>query len=708
MNKHNNKYYFAVIILMSLFIVITSEWIHRGSFHPVYDWIFKNSSGFFLSYLLVFCLMTLLSVIFLRMRVVSFLSLTLGFFISLVSSIKTDLRGEPLLPWDILLMSESLDIIYSFPGVMNLSTVVFVLSCLLLIFFITACISKHAYQLKSGCFTRGIIALCCFLLVFAVSSNKWPHVRNALGIEIISWDQKENYSTNGLLLSFFMNFQWIFIEQPSEYNKDKIEAVLKNIERKSACEDAINPNIIMVMSEAFWDPCVMDNISFSEDPIPFFRSLQKTHTSGWLQVPVFGGATVNTEFEVLTANSMHFLPKGSISYAQYVRGPMDSLASILARQGYRSTAIHSYHNWFYGRNEVYKNLGFNRFISGEFFGDAEYKGDYIADTEISRMIIEETQKSEEPDFIFAVTMQNHGPYFVNDNNITVDGTLSEEGKHMLESYATGLTGADNSLRMLVDYFKKSDEPAIIVFWGDHLPLLGENYQVYKEAGFINNLNTAREYKMMYSVPVLIWSNYLPKRDTIDFSSSYLGPYLLSITGKCDSEYMKYLYPLSESMPFIFEYETVWGENEYNKNEMLEAYRSLQYDIIFGKKYLYCGNEPQVTDPEYFIGREQMNIDKIICSQEQEQELYLELLGSSLVPGSRIYINGELQPSEYIAENWLRVFLAEKNYDELDKLDIKISLLDSRNNVIAEAMTQHLLEYSNTSLGISQQHSSSKF
>ncbi|UTW70859.1 sulfatase-like hydrolase/transferase [Anaerobacillus sp. HL2] len=58
---------------------------------------------------------------------------------------------------------------------------------------------------------------------------------------------------------------------------------------------------------------------------------------------------------------MYFLPQGSIPYSQYIHQPIPTLASILRAQGYESVALHNYHNWFYRRDQVYENFGFDRF-----------------------------------------------------------------------------------------------------------------------------------------------------------------------------------------------------------------------------------------------------------------------------------------------------------------------------------------------------------
>ena len=98
------------------------------------------------------------------------------------------------------------------------------------------------------------------------------------------------------------------------------------------------PDIIIVMSESFWDPTRLPGVKITPDPIANVRKLR----SGSMFSPEFGGMTANVEFEALTGFSNAFLPYGSIPYQQYVRGTMPSLATFLKSEGYRTRAIHPF------------------------------------------------------------------------------------------------------------------------------------------------------------------------------------------------------------------------------------------------------------------------------------------------------------------------------------------------------------------------------
>ena len=74
--------------------------------------------------------------------------------------------------------------------------------------------------------------------------------------------------------------------------------------------------------------------------MPYIHSLQKNTKKGYLYVPVFGGGTSDTEYEVLTGNSKQFLPNGGIAYQLYCGENEYGLANTMEQEGYASTAMH--------------------------------------------------------------------------------------------------------------------------------------------------------------------------------------------------------------------------------------------------------------------------------------------------------------------------------------------------------------------------------
>src|SRR5690606_1038841 len=138
----------------------------------------------------------------------------------------------------------------------------------------------------------------------------------------------------------------------------------------------------------------MENLEFGTDPMPTVRE----HQTGEILTPTFGGGTSNVEFEVLTGFSNMFLPPGSVPYQQYIKNELPAMPRYLAENGYQTTAIHPYPKWFWNREEVYKHLGFEKFIDIDGFSDPLYKGPFVSDEQVTNTIIEQTEQSKKPVF----------------------------------------------------------------------------------------------------------------------------------------------------------------------------------------------------------------------------------------------------------------------------------------------------------------------
>ena len=605
--KKEHLYYVLVFFLFPAGLVFGVEYIQRHTLPDTFTWIMENKTQFYFSYFIILINHTLLFSIVGCMYISSALMGGVVLLFSIVSLYKIKFLGQPLFPWDLLINKEGLDM----TRLVIDSRAVFLLCVVLLIFFSLIAARFFLPRMSIKLHHRIMLAATMLPLLFVLYYQPLiddQTIYEKFGVTNIKWRQEQNYNANGTILAFSMNIKSIIITSPAGYSRDRIHAIIDHADSSipaSSSQESKNPNVIIVMNEAFWDPMVMDQLTFSEDPIPTFRKLQDKHPSGWLLSPQFGGGTANVEFEVLTGHSTSFLPSGSIPYQQYIKTPLYSLATYFKDHGYRSIGLHPYEGWFWARNTVYGLLGFDEFMSIESFKGSATKGPFIADTEVSKRIIAETEKSEQPMFIYTVTMQNHGPYegkrYKEDNRIKISGNLSDQSRMTLENYTQGAADADESLRLLVEHYEQSDEPTIIVFFGDHLPVLGHNFSVYTESGFIHSGITSQwtleELQKMRSVPVLIWSNYKEKHEEIPhLSTSFLGPYLLDYMEKEQPPYFSYLWSFSNVLPGYLDGlkldagQSLLPETPEEFKNLEKEYWLLQYDQMFGKNYLMENRE----------------------------------------------------------------------------------------------------------------------
>ncbi|HHV64286.1 MAG TPA: LTA synthase family protein [Peptococcaceae bacterium] len=593
---------FRLALVLTLCQTILIEILQRGSIISMVYWLAAYPLIFVINYFLTLLTFFLILVLTGRLSITFIISTLIWVLLALASLVKKQFLGDPLFPWDFSRLDQVWNLLPQYSGEITLILLFLAIIILGLIGAARFLIPRYKASWLLRCCLSFAIVIIVPMIVF-YRHTPLERILKQANIEHIYWAQSENSLKNGFLLGFVMNLESIMIVEPEGYNQDEIKRIIEE-NTPSAPAFAVGkaqldskPNVVFILNEAFWDPTVLPQVSYSQNPLPFFQELRNNLHSGTMVSPVFGGSTANVEFEILTGLSTTFLPQGVIAYQQYIERPIPSIAQIFKNNGYVTTAIHPYHAWFYKRDKVFPYLGFENFYSLKDFPTAEIKGEYISDLEVSKKILNELYKVKEPAFIFAITMQNHGPYPKNrymEQVIKAQGNLSPEGRAILETYVQGVYDADQALAYLINSLKNINEPTVVVFMGDHLPYLGKDYLVYKETGYIQESEhkwTADDTLKMRSIPIAIWSNYatdMPKWDRL--SAKYIGNYLLDLAGLQGTFINNFLNDLAEKLPV---YEKTVNINQAglisevlpDELKALERdYWLLQYDILFGHQY----------------------------------------------------------------------------------------------------------------------------
>jgi phosphoglycerol transferase MdoB-like AlkP superfamily enzyme len=224
------------------------------------------------------------------------------------------------------------------------------------------------------------------------------------------------------------------------------------------------PHIVAVQSESFFDARRLD-ARVPRDVLANLDRLAQSGERGRLEVPVWGAYTMRTEFAFLSgvdgaALGVHrFNP-----YRRLARAGIATLASALRAHGYRTLCLHPYPAQFFGRDRVFPLLGFDQFVDLEGFAGAPRAGPYVADAAVAERIRAALAAAREPLFVFAITMENHGP-------------LHLEGRDELAVYLRHLRNADAMLGALCADLEQRGE-GVLCFYGDHVPGLPAVYRAH--------------------------------------------------------------------------------------------------------------------------------------------------------------------------------------------------------------------------------------
>jgi len=529
---------------------------------------------------------------------------------------KIILRGDPLVPWDLLLGGEVIGIARSF------ETRFIVLGVVLAVLYILAAVvaalvirsEKIDYRIRIG----GAIG--CIVLALLLNAPLYNNLRitNWLRIQGNIWNQVSQFNSRGFMFSFINAFNTNRVMRPEGYNPAAVRQAIEEADTGGIArlEGETHPHIIMIMGEAFSDLSLSPHFNFDgfTDPLENWQELRNDAIHGEIVVSVLGGGTAQTEFDVLTGlNSRHF---AGVPFAfRMINSEFESMASILNSIGYRSEFMHPGHDWFYNRQNVYRHLGFERLVFIDEFDDIPTKGMYINEHDTINRIIDMFAEHRgnhpgKPYFHFAVTIQNHGPYVdkylldgpVDGPNFTTDLDLQDADINALSNFFHGLQDADMELGRLADYVNALAEPVILVYFGDHLPAF--NRRIYDAIfPYVYDHGSFADLTRLHRVPFMIWFNYAARElygvqhpgelsddDNHLFSASFLGAYVLEILGITNiSPFWDFNTELRRIFPVITDNRSFGTDflpcdgRSYEELAPLRLYRDWSYFRIFDER-----------------------------------------------------------------------------------------------------------------------------
>ena len=526
-------------------------------------------------------------------------------------------RGSPIVPWDLLSLGTAVSVADNYTFTLSWKAA----ASVLMFIWMLLIVSKSSVTFRNWKIRFAVAAVWLIGLGGYVSGIQKSSVQSFFGMDTTLFTLNVLYRNNGIAAAFLGNLRFLNIEEPSGYSVKKVAEIASDLQTDAesinsehsasvstsdsdtqkntgtaTAATVTNPNIIVIMDEAFSDLSVWGDFETSEEVMPFFKQLQQEAVGGEVYVSVKGGNTANTEFEFLTGNSMAFLPTGSVPYQQYIKSETPSLASYLKSLGYTTTAIHPYNRSGWDRDTVYGYFGFDQFLDKDSFTDPYRLRGYISDKSAFDKIIEQYEigKNQGSQFIFEVTMQNHGGYSKETPDFNIYLTLPEvESKTTsvvaTEKYLTLINQTDRALQELVEYFEQQSEPTVIVMFGDHQPSDYITNTIQRICGVTGD-DTLDSLEQGYRVPFLMWSNYGLEHQYYDgISVNYLSSILMQNANIAKTGYQEFLSNLMQSFPIINanvyqDADGVFHSWDENQEEQLKNYQILQYNQLVDKKH----------------------------------------------------------------------------------------------------------------------------
>lgn len=556
-NIHGRKLTAVLMVLTPFFTFASMYIITHGTpknFNP------KNYNSLALTPLIFVCNIIIISMILLfflvltnSMRLASALCHLVCLIFCIADHYICVFRGNPILASDIASLGTALDVAGNYSFKLNFQ-IVLMLQYGLVFIYLFYCLGPS--RLFAGRKRLIFSVLSTVVLLFFVRSFFMTDYLKKIGLNLNGFKPSVTYHRYGGILTFVYSFHAIRIDKPQDYSPGEIESLCAEYPSDSAKDTDAIPNIIVIIDEAFSDPGVIADLKASEDYLPFWHSIQNDYIHGYTYASVLGGSTANTEFEVLTGNSTVIIPKNCIAFQVYFKDKMPSLVSNCADMGYQElTAIHPFSAKNYNRPNVYSFLGFETYLHNKNFPkDVQRLRQYISDMAVIDMIIDRYEKaktgSDDPFFIYSMTMQNHGSYGRKFDNLQNTITLPEYPDEKAEQYVNLIKHTDEAFEKLITYFSQVEEPTVILLLGDHQPALPEDFLKDITNGQYSKWSTEDMMKQ-FAIPFLLWSNYdLPVKEYEKTSMNYLQSILMDSCNLPMTGYQKYLLALSEKIPAI--------------------------------------------------------------------------------------------------------------------------------------------------------------
>jgi len=270
------------------------------------------------------------------------------------------------------------------------------------------------------------------------------------------------------------------------------KAALRASGGKAVTAPEQKPDIIAVQGESYFD---LARLFERIEPGHTWETLDALRaagvSTGKLNVPAWGAYTMQTEFSFLSGIENSKLGIDRINpYMRFAQQKVTTIASRLREAGYRTLCVHPAKKEFFRRADVMPNLGFDAFVGLEGFGDAEYYGKYIADSELAEKIeaIIRAYRAEgnQPLFIFAITIESHGPWApgrlaavlpegVTEDSLTASNLTGDPEFSLYQQHMENLMAMYK--RLSVDADLKGSK-RVVGLYGDHMPALWDLFSTH--------------------------------------------------------------------------------------------------------------------------------------------------------------------------------------------------------------------------------------
>lgn len=598
-------------LLTALLVLLEIEWFNRTASSPYLLPLEKTKAfldachdlastplAWALNYALILGLVLLLAAILGRLRWASALMLIVFLLLGISHREKFQATREPVLWWDLrFAVPVALACLQFLPRIYFAIAGALATAAIVCWWRRGRGRGRKRLRVRHPLRTR-IHWACAGLLLLAGTIAVLVHPPAVLASTLIlpdgpnAWASPHTYQQRGLTLCLAMQGAQPAALPPADYSQATVDRIRREQEIPLAFPSPENaPDVILWLSESFFDVAELPGVRVIPDPLKNFRQIAAEGKQGSLLVPVFGGMTACTEYEMLTGMSHAYTPAGLCEYREFVDHPLPTIPRLFADNGYHTIAVSACIGSVFREPTIMPLLGFDEYFEDVPF--AKQRGNWVSDASLTSFVMSTVDASPQPIFLLARSMQAHMPYTASEYpsyDVRVEGGLPLSASHTLRSYAQSIHDADLALRTLVDHFRHSRRKVVIIFFGDHLPPMPD---VYDATSFLEppSMPKATQELRQHTTPLLLWTNSsipLPALPAHPISSPMMMSRLLSSMGVRHPFYTGMLGKVADTAPAISTNVSVSPDGtpslDLPRSQIVADYATLCHDVLVGNRY----------------------------------------------------------------------------------------------------------------------------
>lgn len=371
--------------------------------------------------------------------------------------------------------------------------------------------------------------------------------------------------------------------KPDNYSADYVDAITHvDPDKTNDFNGGVKPNVVVIMSESYADFRVFDELNVDDSYYAGFDKARKEGSAGVTITPTYASYTVRSEFELLFGLPVRGINTPNMPQRELADREQPALAQYYKSWGYSTAYVHPFQSSFYSRANIYSHFGFDTMIFhddidgvSDFTVPVEHYGTYVDDKTVFDQLLKLINTTDDPIYIHTTTMQNHQPY-----------DQGEDPDDEFGNYLQWVQHSNECLTEFLDELKKTDEPTLVFFVGDHFPSLRGDTSVYNQLDL-----TGDNCSVLYEQEYFIWSNYgadyssVPKKPVSFFYMPYV---LINIIDAPHDAFIEKMVNFMNTVPV---YSLDYNDGTPD-NEELDV---LTYDRVIGEVMSPCPIPDEVLE-----------------------------------------------------------------------------------------------------------------